>query len=565
MKKAYTLTILFAIFCYSAFAQITLTFTGKDNLDNYVQLHHVVVENITQGWTDTLYYPDTILIMSGVGLPDYASASAFSVSQNVPNPFDGVTDFTMTLPYEDKVAIEVFDMAGKRVTGATQRLTSGSHSFRVWLNKPQSYLLSVKTSQDAATIKMVNNGGRGHDRIAHLHEALLTYELKSGKSGDHPYEPGDLMRYTGFVLLDSSFVQSATIEQPVNNDELFDLVFHLWEYVEQEGHFMDTNTLFIPDGQPCNGSCVGTMNIQVSGYPIDGTVQTADDIRYLRLKAEHSYLGDLWISLTCPNGQRTSILKKYSSGSSGCSAQIPAADWGWQTSDSPVIRFGLYNKLDASNKCDPTQNPMGICWNYCWSNNVSEDYQYACSNALVYESCNHISASNPFPNTYLNNSYVDSTDVVNMTNVYHPDQSFASLIGCPLNGLWQVQFIDGFSLDNGYVEEAELALLPVSGYIMTSKPTVVTGNASSISYHSVACSGEIVSDGFLPITARGICWDTLPEPTAAGHHTTEGTGTGSFTSTLANLEASTTYYFRAYATNELGTAYGRQRTFTTAP
>ena len=559
-----SLIVLLCVFTSSRIgAQVTLTFTGKDNLDNYVQLHHVVVENVTQDWTDTLYYPDTILIMSGVGLPDYESASAFSVSQNVPNPFDGVTDFTMTLSYEDKVAIEVFDMAGKRVTGATQRLTSGSHSFRVWLNKPQSYLLSVKTSRDAASIKMVNNGHDGQNRIQYLNASPLTYELRSTMSGDHPYTPGDLMRYTGFAFLDSSFVQSATIEQPVHEDELFELVFHLWEYVEQEGHFIDTNTLFIPDGQPCNGSCFGVMNFNVSGYPINETIQTAGDIRYLRLKAEHSYLGDLWISLTCPNGQRVSILKKYSTGSSGCSAQIPAADWGWQTSDSPVIRLGLYNKSDGADKCDPTQNPMGICWNYCWSNNVSEDYQYACSNALVYESCNHIYASNPFPNTQINNSYVDSTDVVNMTNVYHPDQSFATLIGCPLNGLWQVQFIDGFSQDNGYVEEAELALLPVSDYLMTSKPTVVTGSSSSVSYYSATCGGDVVNDGFLPITARGICWDTIPEPNIAGQHTTEGSGTGIFTSTLANLEAGITYYFRAFASNELGTTYGETKSFTT--
>ena len=556
--------VLLCIFTSSQVnAQVTLFFTGSDNLDQYVQPHHVVVENVTQDWRDTLYYPDTILIMSGVGLPDYETVSAFSVSQNVPNPFDGVTDFTLTMPSEDKAVIEVFDMTGKRVTGTTQRLIAGRHTFRVWLNKPQSYLMSVKTSNDAASIKMVNNGGKGYDRIAYLQESPLTYELKSTKSGDHPFAPGDLMRYTGFALLDSSFVQSATIEQSVYEDELFELVFHLWEYVEQEGHFLDTNTLFIPDGQPCNGSCFGTMNFQVSGYSSDQTIQTADDIRYIRLKAEHSFLGDLWISLTCPNGQRASILKKYSSGSSGCSAQIPAADWGWQTSDPPAIRFGLYNKTDGTNKCDPVQNPMGICWNYCWSNNVSENYQYACSNALVYETCNHISASNPFPNTQSNNAYVDSTDVVNMTNVYHPDQSFASLISCPLNGLWQVQFIDGFSQDNGYVEEAELALLPISDYLMTSKPTVVTGNASSISYHSVACSGSVVNDGFLSITARGICWDTIPEPNIEGQHTTEGSSTGIYTSTLANLEAGTTYYFRAYATNELGTSYGETKSFTT--
>ena len=199
---------------------------------------------------------------------------------------------------------------------------------------------------------------------------------------------------------------------------------------------------------------------------------------------------------------------------------------------------------------------MGTCWNYCWSCDTSHNYVYACGSEYIYDTCNLIDISD---NIY----YADSTDLATMTNVFRPDESFSNLIGCPLNGLWKINIIDAWSMDNGCVEEAELALLPVSGYLMTRKPTVVTGSSSSVSYYSASCSGEVVDDGFLPITACGICWDTIPEPNIAGQHTTEGTGKGSFTSTLANLEAGTTYYFRAYATNDLGTAYGETKSFTT--
>lgn len=531
-------------------AQTTLTFTGKDNLDNYVQLHHVVVENLTQNWADTLYYPDTILILSGAGLNDYENVSAFSLSQNVPNPFDGVTDFTMALPCEDKVVIEVFDMAGKRVTGTTQRLSAGKHTFRVWLNRPQAYLLSVKTGRDVLSIKMVNRGGRNDDRIAYLQESPLTYELKSARDGDHPFAPGDTMRYTGYALHDSSFVQSATIEQPVHEDELFELAFHLWEFVEQDGHFIDTNTLFIPDGQPCNGSCLGSMHFQVSGYPFGQTVQSEEDIQFLRLKMEHSYMGDLWISLSCPNGQSATLLKRYSYNStSGCSNEVSAANSGWQQEGFGKAKLGQYNTDDGYDKCDPTLNPMGTCWNYCWSCDTSHYYVYTCGSAYLYDTCNLIAAGN---NIY----YVDSTDMASMTNVFRPDESFSSLIGCPLNGLWKVNIVDSWSLDNGYVEEAEIALPTFSEYLAAHKPTVVTGSSGSISYYTAVCGGDVLDDGFLPVTARGICWDTIPEPTTAGPHTVEGTGKGNFASTLANLEAGTTYHFRAYAVNDLGTSYG---------
>ncbi|MDP5002241.1 MAG: hypothetical protein NWQ15_10115 [Flavobacterium sp.] len=44
----------------------------------------------------------------------------------------------------------------------------------------------------------------------------------------------------------------------------------------------------------------------------------------------------------------------------------------------------------------------------------------------------------------------------------------------------------------------------------------------------------------------------------------DGTGTGSFTSSISGLTPNTTYYVRAYATNSVGTSYGNEINFTTA-
>ena len=561
MKK--TLIALMLCFFGALSAQTTLTFTGKDNLDNYVQLHHVVVENLTQGWADTLYYPDTVLIMSGVGLTDHETATAFAVSQNVPNPFDGVTDFTMALPYADRVDIEVTDLSGRRVTGATQRLDAGTHSFRVWLNRPQSYLLTVRTGRDAATIKMVNHGHGGRNHIEYRDAAPLVYTLRMTMSGDHPCAPGDAMRYVGATLFDNLLAQSDTVEQTLDGDALIPLTFTLWGQAPSDGQFYGDQTLFIPDGIPCNGSCIGTVGIDVSGYPDGSIIESAEDLRYLRLKIEHSYVGDLWISLACPNGQTATVLKKYnSSAGNQCSATIPSNDWGWQTGDSPNIYFGQYYKPDGSG-CDPSQSPMGICWNYCWSNNTTEGYQYACSNALVYEACNHIYATNPSPNGQDNNKYIDSTDVTTMTNVYHPDQSFAVLTGCPINGHWEIRAIDGWNSDNGYIEEAAIVFRTDSSWHPVSLPSVVTKTATDVGYTSAVCSGNVLNNGLTDVTARGICWGLLPDPDISGAHTAEGQGLGAFSSNLNNLEAGTTYYYRAYATNAIGTAYGAQMTFST--
>jgi len=75
--------------------------------------------------------------------------------------------------------------------------------------------------------------------------------------------------------------------------------------------------------------------------------------------------------------------------------------------------------------------------------------------------------------------------------------------------------------------------------------------------------GEITSDGGEPITLKGICWSTSTNPTTSDSHTTNGSGTDTFTAMVSGLLPNTLYYVRAYAINKIGTAYGIERTFQT--
>ena len=100
--------------------------------------------------------------------------------------------------------------------------------------------------------------------------------------------------------------------------------------------------------------------------------------------------------------------------------------------------------------------------------------------------------------------------------------------------------------------------------ISAAHPILTTSSASGISTNSVTSGGTITSDGGSAVTQRGVCWSTNQNPTIADNVTNDGTGTGSFTSSLTNLSANTAYYLRAYAINGVGTAYGNQISFTTA-
>ncbi|MHA8089964.1 FISUMP domain-containing protein [Aquirufa antheringensis] len=94
-------------------------------------------------------------------------------------------------------------------------------------------------------------------------------------------------------------------------------------------------------------------------------------------------------------------------------------------------------------------------------------------------------------------------------------------------------------------------------------PTLTTTAASSNTKYAASAGGTITSNGGSTITASGICWSTTATPTTANSKTTDGTTSGTFTSSITGLTAGTVYYVRAYATNAIGTSYGAAQSFTT--
>ena len=98
-----------------------------------------------------------------------------------------------------------------------------------------------------------------------------------------------------------------------------------------------------------------------------------------------------------------------------------------------------------------------------------------------------------------------------------------------------------------------------------SQPILTTSAISSITQIAAISGGNITSDGGATVTARGVCWSTSSNPTISDNKTTNGSGTGSFTSNLSGLTLNVTYYVRAYATNKAGTSYGNEIPFTTLP
>lgn len=94
-------------------------------------------------------------------------------------------------------------------------------------------------------------------------------------------------------------------------------------------------------------------------------------------------------------------------------------------------------------------------------------------------------------------------------------------------------------------------------------PTVSTNNYSDLTTNSVVISGNVSDDGGANVTERGICYSTAQNPDYNSAKIQSGSGLGTFSASINNLNPATTYYARAYALNTSGISYGSEISFTT--
>ncbi|MBK6346841.1 MAG: hypothetical protein IPF68_13075 [Bacteroidales bacterium] len=111
----------------------------------------------------------------------------------------------------------------------------------------------------------------------------------------------------------------------------------------------------------------------------------------------------------------------------------------------------------------------------------------------------------------------------------------------------------------GYGEIRQFSTVPVT------IPDVTTANITNPTTNSATGGGSVSNAGNATVTARGVCWNTTGNPTLQNciNFTTNGNGTGSFTSNITGLIDGVTYYVKAFASNVKGTGYGTQVNFTT--
>jgi subtilisin-like proprotein convertase family protein/bacterioferritin-associated ferredoxin len=151
------------------------------------------------------------------------------------------------------------------------------------------------------------------------------------------------------------------------------------------------------------------------------TLTNVNDILDVCLNIEHSYFGDLDIDLVCPDGSYVRLLA-----SDGSAA------------GSPILGEPVASGLPIDNTVPPAAIP-GIGYDYCWSptstNGDLEDAGNVTTIATYTDPIGQVSAN---------------VDQIN-PGTYEVEGNWADLLGCPLNGLWQIRITDIYANDNGYL------------------------------------------------------------------------------------------------------------------
>ncbi len=183
------------------------------------------------------------------------------------------------------------------------------------------------------------------------------------------------------------------------------------------------------------------------------TIQTVSDIESICIEIEHSYLGDMEMWITCPNGSRMDLFNGYGNACNECN---------WEYLGEPIDR-------DAD-PCNP-----GVPYLYCWTQDAAQTIEQVAENPPSYDFIDNAG------NTYTNHEYIPGGD-------YLPRGSWTSLVGCPLNGDWCIHLIDHIGSDDGNVFSVELHF--ADHFVPAVENVVSFQNTYDISAESQAFSWE---------------------------------------------------------------------------
>lgn len=561
MKRLLT-SMALLLSAFSLFAQnITLTFTGRDVNNQFITLSRVAITDVTQNWQESIFYPDTIYTTTSVGIEEHDGNPSFALSQNVPNPFKGVTDFSLQMPKAGKVQMEVNGLNGQRIATFNQELPAGRHTFRVQLSTPQGYVLNARCGDESASIKMLNTGNAGTNRIQYLGEGpSLTLSLRNDKGqGSHAFYDGDEMIYIGYVTVEGAEYQSNPIYQQQFASENFVLNFNLSDFGRP---CPGASTLSDYDGNLYHTVQIGRQcwmkeNLKTTHYS-DGTAialnpnhSSTTNPRYCYPSSDSSYVGTYGLLYN-----RKAAMRGNASSAANPSGLQGVCPDGWHMPSETE-----WTELEEYVSC---QNQ------YVCGNNIRHIAKALASNMGWYNSSIDCAIGTPqFGSPLIGNN---ATGFSALPAGYESQESLGYETSFWTTTAWGgYQRITTFEYSENLVyhnNESDIhkyyfSVRCVKNDSTLVSPMVSTDIVTDVDPTEATCGGTVVVDSGAAIVECGICYATVTNPLIADAKVMATGNTEAFTCTLTGLIPTVTYYVRAYVTTGDGTFYGNQESFTT--
>ncbi|MCR8667075.1 hypothetical protein NO995_05235 [Aestuariibaculum sp. M13] len=212
-----------------------------------------------------------------------------------------------------------------------------------------------------------------------------------------------------------------------------------------------------------------------------------------------------------------------------------------------VLTLAFYSCSSESNEPECTPTPT------LTTNDVTEltDVTATFSGKIVAPTCESTVTSQGF--VYAKTTLPKTDDIVIEVN---GENISSEITGLERNTLYYMRTFFVNPTGEYYGEQVEFKTAIGEIVLFTKEATDITNN-------SAVTGGVIEDNGGAPVISSGVCWSTSSNPTVNDSKLENTSGNTDFTLQLSDLLEDTTYYVRAYVTNEEGTTYGEEKTFTT--
>ena len=499
----------------------TISFTATGAVTT---IDSVKVKNITQGTSLTIIGNDTLHLIETSGIKNLSVKN-----ENIkvyPNPMIGQTELSFYAEKTGNVQLIIYDVSGKEVLLTNDFLLQKIQRYRITGLKQGIYFVSICGANYSYTTKIISlNSTNNEAKIEYLgnkkHEVDINKSKRIKSIISMAYLSGDTLRYTGF-----SSIYSAIITEVPTANKTITFVFTSLPMVTTTVVTSITDTTATSGGNVTSdgGATVTTRGVcwSTSTNPVLATNNYTTD---------GTGTGAFASSITGLIASTTYYVRAYATNSVGTA-------YGNQvffTTATSTATFAVLTTTAITSITDTTATSGG---------NITSDGGATVTTRGVCWS----TSTNPVAT---GNHTTDGTGIGTFTS---------SITGLTANTLYYVRAYATNSVGTAYGNEVFFTTASATASFAVLTTTAV----SSIATTTAASGGNVTSDGGASVIARGVCWNTSTNPVATANHTTDGTGTGTFTSSITGLTASTTYYVRAYATNSVGTAYGNEVFFTTA-